>query len=346
MIDIPQIVRRLLQALLPLLLALACGALLLLLLERDPVSFYATIVERGLFSRLGLQESLTRSAPLLLLAAGLIVAFRAGLWNLGVDGQFLLAAVITAALAPGLAATLPPWLALPLAMLTAFVVAALWAALPAFLKARYGVNEIITTLMMTFLGISLANLLIKLPFNDPTTTSPQTLTLATADRLPRLLGSTVHLGLVIALLALLLVHWVMTRTALGLRLRILGANTMTARHVGLPVTGLTFLAFGLSAGLAGLAGAVEILGVWGTVRADWNPAYGLLVIPLVFLARFHGVAVVFFVFVFAVLSIGGETAARRADLPNYFLLVLVALILVFLALTEWLSARPLMRKRG
>lgn len=331
--------RRLAQALLPIVLALVVGALLLALLGRDPLAFYGDIVRRGLLSPLGLQESITRSAPLLLLGAGLIVAFRSGLWNLGVDGQFLLAAVFAAAMAPPLAAALPVWLALLLTLVAAFAIGALWSALPALLKAGYGINEIVTTLMMSFLGVSLANVLVKLPFNDPATTVPQTATLAAADRLPRLFGTTVNLGIVIALAAILAVHWLMTRTAFGLKLRVVGANPRAAVHAGLPVARLTLAAFGLSAGLAGLAGGVEILGVWGNMRADWNPGYGLLVIPLVFLARFHGVAVIGFVFFFAVLSIGGETAARRADLPNYFNLFLVGLILVFMALTEWLGQR-------
>ena len=337
---------RLVQALLPIFLALLAGALLLALLDRDPLAFYADILDRGLFNSLGLQDSIARSAPLLLVAAALIVAFRSGLWNLGVDGQFLLGAVFTAALAPLLAASLPTAVALLLCMGVAMMVAALWAAIPALLKAHYGVNEIITTLMMNFLGVSLANVLVKLVFRDPGTTVPQTLTLAATDRLPRLFGTTIHLGVLIGLLCLIAVHVVMTRTSFGLKLRVLGANPRAAVHAGLPATRLTLAAFGLSAGLAGLAGAVEILGIWGNVRADWNPAYGLLVIPLVFLARFHGITVIAFIFFFAVISIGGETAARRADLPNYFVLILVSLILVFMALTEWLGHRAPRAKRS
>jgi simple sugar transport system permease protein len=131
----------------------------------------------------------------------------------------------------------------------------------------------------------------------------------------------------------------MTRTAFGLKLQIVGANPRSAIHAGLDVPKLTYATFALSAALAGLAGAVEILGVWGTVRADWNPAYGLLVIPLVFLARFHGLAVIGFVLFFAVLMIGGDSASRRLGVPHSYVLVLVALLLVFLALSELLDHR-------
>jgi ABC-type uncharacterized transport system permease subunit len=326
-----------LRVALPILLAFAAGALVLLALGKNPLDYYTFVFRRGLFSWPGLQETITRSAPLLLIAAGLIVAFRAGIWNLGVDGQFLLAAVVCSAVAPWLIGFLPRWLALAASFAVAAGVGASWSLIPALLKARYGVNEIITTLMMSFLGISLANVLIKLVFRDPTTTVPQTPTLPVPFRLPRLFDTTVHFGIAIALAAILLVQFVMTRTAFGLKLRIVGANPRAAVHAGLPMSALTFATFALSAALIGMGGAVEILGVHGTVRADWNPAYGLLVIPLVFLARFNGFGSILFVLFFAALQIGGESAARRLDVPHYFVLLLVSLVLLFLAIVEYLD---------
>ena len=179
----------------------------------------------------------------------------------------------------------------------------------------------------------------KIPFRDPTTDVPQTPVLPVADRLPRLFGTTIHSGILIAITAVVLVHLVMTRTAFGLKLRIVGANPRAAAHAGLNVAKLTFATFAVSAGLAGLAGAVEILGVQGTLRADWNPAYGLLVVPLVFLARFHAVGVIAFTLFFAVLMIGGESASRRVGVPQHFVLLLVGMLLLFLALVDFLDHR-------
>ncbi len=328
-----------LRVFIPIVAALAVGAVIIFILGKDPFTYYGYVVRRGLLSPSGVQATITRMAPLLMISAGLIVAFRAGIWNLGVDGQFLLAAVVTAALSPVLVTLVPGWLMILISLVVAALVGAAWSLIPAFLKARYGVNEIITTLMMTFLGIGLANVLIKIPFNDPTTTVPQTATLAVADRLPRLFGTTIHAGVLIAIAAVLVVHLVMTRTAFGLKLQIVGANPRAAVHAGLNVSRLTFATFALSAGLIGLGGAIEVLGVWGTVRADWNPAFGLLVVPLVFLARFHGVAVIGFVLFFAVLMIGGESASRRLGVPTDFVLVLVGLLMMFLALVEYLDHR-------
>ena len=335
-----------LRVALPILLAFAAGALVLLALGKNPIDYYAFVFRRGLLSWPGLQETITRSAPLLLIAAGLIVAFRAGIWNLGVDGQFLLAAVVCSALAPWLIGHLPRLPTLILSLLAAGAVGAAWSLIPALLKARYGVNEIITTLMMSFLGISLANVLIKLVFRDLTTTVPQTPTLPVPFRLPRLFDTTIHFGVVIALAAILAVHFVMTRTAFGLKLCVVGANPRAAVHAGLPMARLTFATFALSAALIGMGGAVEILGVHGTVRADWNPGYGLLVVPLVFLARFNGIASILFVLFFAALQIGGESAARRLDVPHYYVLLLVSLVLLFLAIVEYLDHVSARRSRA
>ncbi|RWD00398.1 MAG: ABC transporter permease, partial [Mesorhizobium sp.] len=277
------IAHRLLMTLGPILIALVIAGCILLAVGVDPLAYYGFVLEKGLFSPLGIQQTLTRMAPLLFLAAGLIVAFRAGMWNLGGDGQFLLGAVTAAASAPMFVQVMPAWLALVCSFLIAMVVAMIWSLVPALLRAYQGVNEIITTLMMTFLGTSLANVLVKLAFRDPNTTVPQTRTLPVEDRLPRLFETTITSGLLLGLAAIVIVHLVMTPTAFG---------------------------------LAGLAGAVDIIGVQGNVRADWNPAYGLAVIPAVFLARMNGFAAIGFVFLLSVLSIGGESAARRLGVPN------------------------------
>ena len=323
----------------PIVAALVASGLVLLPFGINPLTYFGYVLERSLMSGLGLEQTATRMAPLLFLAAGLIVAFRSGIWNLGVDGQFLLGAVAAAAAAPVMVIHAPGWLTLLVAFVLAGVVGAVWSVLPALLRAYQGVNEIITTLMMSFLGVSLANVLIKLVFLDPGTTVPQTRTLAVADRLPRLLDSSISSGLILALVSVLAVHLVMTRTAFGLKLRTVGANPRAAAHAGLSVPRLTVAVFAISAGFAGLAGAVDILGVQGNVRADWNPAYGLAVIPLVFLARFHGVGTIVLIFFYSALLIGAESAARRVGVPQDFTLVLVASLLIFLALAEYLDHR-------
>jgi simple sugar transport system permease protein len=334
-----------LTAAVPIVLALVVNGILLAALGRDPFTFYADMFNRGLIQWEGFQESIIRSAPLLLIAAGLIVAFRANLWNLGGDGQFLLGAAFTAGFAPSLLESLGVWPMLLATMAIAALAGGAWTLIPALLRGRYGVNEIITTLMMSFIGIGVANVLVKGPFKTDVGGVARTDVVPFDERFPLLFDTRIHLGFVIGVVALLAVHVLMTRTSLGLRLRILGASPRAALHAGLRPVRLTVIAFALSGALIGLSGSVEILGVQGSFRADFNPAYGLLVIPLVFLARLNAIGSLVLVIVFSVIQIGGESAAREAEITSDVLFVLVGLMLLFMALTEYWRARRGRRMR-
>jgi ABC-type uncharacterized transport system permease subunit len=336
----------LLRSILPLVLALGTGAVILAAIGVDPIQYYKDIYSGGV-QFAAWQDSAMRVAPLLLIAVGLIVVFKAGIWNLGMDGQFLLAAAVIAGIGPWLEPHLPNALNLLLLFLVAGAVGAAWTIVPALLKARYELNEIITTLMMSFIGINLAQILVKGVFQDPTTTTPQTRAFGFDALLPSIPGTEsmtrrwpgIHVGLLIALAAAVVVWFLMTRTSFGLRLGVLGASARSARHMGLDVPRLIVLAFLLSGMFVGFAAATEILGVKGYVRADWNPAFGLWVVPLVFLARLHPIGVVPYVALLSLASIGGDFAAQNAGLTSRFTLLLVGLTLIFMALTEWISRR-------
>ena len=243
--------RPLALALGPILAALVISSAILLALGVNPLDYYAYVLRRGLLSPSGIEATLTRMAPLLLLAASLIVAFRAGIWNLGGDGQFLLGAVIVAAMAPALVETMPPWAMILVCSALAILVGALWSVIPALLKAYQGVNEIITTLMMTFLGASLANVLVKLAFLDPATTVPQTRTLPSRIACRDCSRPRSRAACIVGLVAVVVVHLVMTRTAFGLKLRVVGASPRAAVHAGLSVPLLTLAVFAISAGAGG-----------------------------------------------------------------------------------------------
>jgi ABC-type uncharacterized transport system permease subunit len=326
------------RSIVPVVLALGAGAILLLTLGRDPITFYSNVWKGGI-QLTAWQDSAIRAAPLLLIAVGLVVVFRANIWNLGYNGQFLLGAALISGLGPHLVGSEPRWLALLLLFLVAGGAGAAWTLLPALLKARYETNEIITTLMMSFIGVGVANILIKGPFQDPTVNIPQTRVLPLNKMLPSIPGTRIHIGVLVALAAALIVHFVLTRTSFGLRLQILGANPRAARHVGVKVPRLIVMSFLVSGLLVGMAAAADILGTWGYVRANWNPAYGDTVIPFVFLARLNALAVIPFVVFYAVLSTGGDLATQQANLSTDFLLVLVALILLFMTVIEYLGRR-------
>jgi simple sugar transport system permease protein len=320
------------------LLALVAGGILLLALGRNPVIFYANIYQGGITQE-AWQDSAMRMAPLLLIAGGLIVVFRANIWNLGYQGQFLLAGAMIAGLGPRMETRLPYWLTLTLLFMIAGVVGASWTVIPALLKAYYQVNEIITTLMMSFIGISAANILIKGPFQDFSSNVPQTSVLPVSGMLPNIPHTRIHVGILVALGTILVVHYVLTRTSFGLRLQVLGASPRAAVHAGVGVKRLIITAFLISGALVGMAAAAEVLGIEGYVRADWNPVFGDAVIPFVFLARLNALAVIPFVAFYSILAIGGEYATQQAQLPTDFLLVVVGLILLFMTVTEYVGRK-------
>jgi ABC-type uncharacterized transport system permease subunit len=330
--------RTVMRSLAPVILALIAGGLLLLALGRNPVRFYVDVWQGGVELG-GWQNSAVLMAPLLLIALGLIVVFRANIWNLGYDGQYLLAAALVAGFGPSILQRWPTPLGYAVLFLIAGCTGALWTLIPAVLKAWYEINEIITTLMMSFIGVGVANILVKGPFQDPTVNIPQTRTIPFNKLLPDLAGTRVHVGVLLSLAAVLIVYYMLTRTSFGLRLQVLGANPRTARHVGINLRRVIVTSFLWSGFLIGLAAAVDILGLWAYARANWNPGYGDTVIPFVFLARLNPLAVVPFVAFYAVLSTGGDLAAQHANLPTDFLLVLVALILLFMTVIEYLGRR-------
>lgn len=323
----------------PIVLALIVGGLVLLVLGRNPIAFYGKIVGVGLFNVSGLQDTVIRMAPLLLMAAGLIVAFQTSIWNIGGDGQFLLAAALVAGFGPIFMEAMPVWVSHVTLSVISAIAGGLWTIIPAVLKVRYGVNEIISSLMMSFVGINLANLLIKGPFRSTKTLVPQTDVVPFANLLPSLPLTRIHIGIVVALILVFIVHDVMKRTSLGLKLRLLGSNPRAALHAGLNNARLTMGAFMVSGAFMGLAGAVEILGVWGYMRADWNPHFGLALFALVFLARLNAMATIPLVGFYAAFSIGGHSAARAAGLPDDFMLIIIGLVLLFMTLTEYINER-------
>jgi ABC-type uncharacterized transport system permease subunit len=328
----------LVRSLVPVLLALVAGGLVLMTLGANPITFYENVWSGGV-DYSAWQDTVMRMAPLLLIACGLIFVFKAGIWNLGMDGQFLLATAVISGMGPALLGDIPNWLLFVVLFVVAALVGAVWTIVPALLRAYYGVNEIITTLMMTFIGINLANILIKGPFQDVASNVPQTRSIPYTDLLPTIPGTRIHVGVIVALIAAVVTWYVMSRTSFGLRLAVLGANARAAAHVGISVPRLIVVSFFVSGAFVGLAAAAEILGIWGYVRADWNPAYGLLVVPLVFLARFNAIAVIPFVAFLALLTIGGDLATQEAGVSNKFTLLLVGLILLFMGVTELLGRR-------
>lgn len=331
-----------LLALIPIGLALLVSAIILAALGVDPIAFYADIITAGIARESGRDDTITRMAPILLIGCGLIFAFRASLWNLGMDGQYLLAAAFVAGLGPSLMAGVPVVVGWVLLALMAMLVGAAWTLIPSLLKARYGINEIVTTLMMSFIGVNLAVILVSGPF-DSDASVPQTDVLPQEAMLADIPGTSIHIGVLVGLVVCFVTYFVFARTSFGTRLDVLGVNTRAAIHMGINVPRLIVVTFLVSGALVGLAAAVDIQGTFRYMRADWNPAYGLAVVPLVFLARMNALALIPFAAFFSLLSIGGLYAARRASIPSDFVLLFMGILLLFMVGTQYLSDK---RARG
>jgi simple sugar transport system permease protein len=328
--------RALALTLVPVALALVFTGVILAILDRDAIAFYRDIVQAGAWRASGLTDTILRTVPILIVGCGIIVVFRAGLWNLGIDGQFLLAGAFVAGLGPVIMSIVPPPLGWLLLSAIAMVVGAAWTIVPSWLKARHGINEIVTTLMMSFIGISLAQILVIGPF-DGAAAVPQTESIPAEAMLPDLLDSRIHVGVLLALAICVVVHLVFSRTSFGTRLDVLGANPRAALHLGIDVPRLIVVAFLISGGLMGLAAATDIQGELAYMRADWNPAYGLAVVPLVFLARLNALVLIPVALFFTMLSVGGLYAAREARLPTDFVLLFMGILLLFMVATQYLA---------
>ncbi len=323
----------------PLLLAFLLSAIILWALDTNPFAYYGYIFKRCLTNSLGFEAVLLKMTPILCISAGLMIAFKAGIWNLGGDGQFLLGAIFSASCATYLAPYMPPILFIPLCFVISLIMGALWISTPAFLHIKYGINEVVSTLMMSFIGISVSNFLIRNPLRDGTVPHPQTNTVAVEDRLFRLFDSSVHVGLLVAIFIVLLVHYILHHTALGIKWRIIGSNKKVAHHAGYAVKRLVFGAFCLSGACIALAGSIEVLGVHGAVQVNWNPAYSILVIPIVFLGRCHGGMIILYSFLFSILLVGGESASRVLQVPSYIIHILLALVMFFSAIMHQMYHR-------
>jgi simple sugar transport system permease protein len=311
----------------------------LLLIGKDPVLYFSLLVARGMGSSLGIVEAIIKMAPLLIIAAGLLPCFSAGLWNIGAEGQFLVGAMLAGWTAPMLAAALPLPIYLVAVLLLGITGGMVWILIPAVVKARSDINEIITTLMMSWVAINLVTWLVKGPINDPSTVPAQTALIPLVYRMPRIPFSRIHIGLIIGLISLLAMHWMIRRTTLGYQFRVMSANKQAARHVGMNVPRLTVYGLLISGGFAGLAGACDVLAIKGLFQGSWNPQYGMTAIPLVFLARLNGWAVIPLAFFFSFLAVGGEFVARDLGVPAFFVHVLEGMTLLFFAASEYLDRR-------
>ena len=315
------------------LFTLLVSALLVWWAGADVAQTYGLLLRGGFGSVFALSETFTRAIPLMLTGLAAAVAFRARLFNIGAEGQLYvgaLAAVAVGGLHGGSGFDLPVPLLFGLMLLAAALAGALLLLGPALLKARLGVDEVVTTLLLNFIVLLLVSLMLDGPMKDPTAMGwPQSVALMGELELSKLVEQTrVHSGLLIAA-ALAVAVWVLMKyTVLGFDIRAVGANARAAAFAGVPVTRTVVLVALLSGALAGLAGAIEVAGRTSYLTLDMSPGYGYSGIVIAMLAGLHPLGVVAAsVFVAGVL-VGADSMSRAIGVPTYIADVIVAASLI------------------
>lgn len=311
------------------------------LMGRSPIAAFQVYVSQPLTDPWSLQELLVKATPLALIAIGLTYCFRANFWNIGAEGQYVMGAILGGWLALATHGTeAGPWV-LPVMLLLGILGGALYGLIPAFLKTRFGVNEILTSLMLVYVAQLTLDYLVRGPWRDPQGFNfPQSVTFDPAATLPPVLeASRVHYGAVFAAIAVLVTAIVLGRTLFGYRLRLTGDAPRAARFAGFSTRATTLSVFAISGGLAGLAGISEVSGQIGQLQPSISPGYGFTAITVAFLGRLNPIGILIASLVVALTFIGGESAQILLKLPldltNAFQGILLLCVLIADALVSY-----------
>jgi general nucleoside transport system permease protein len=288
--------------------------------------------------------TLLRAVPLILIGLGFALAYRGGALNIGAEGQFYAGAIAATWL--GVHATAwPAWVALPATAGIALAAGAAWIAVPVVLKLRFGVLEVISTLLLNFVAEALVSLMVQGPLQEPAGIYPQSAPIAVSARLPLVPGTRLHLGFLVAVVAAAGLWYLYRRTWWGLRLRALGEGPRAARVSGRVNVGrMLTIALLASGALAGLAGGFEVSGVSYALYQNLSPGYGFTAIAVALLARGHPIAIVFAGILFGALEAGAGAMQREAGIPAVAVLVVEAVVILVLVLGEVATRRAMLRQ--
>lgn len=323
-----------------------CGALFMTL-GHDPLRGLALFFIEPFKSARALGELAIKATPLLLIGLGLGLSFRANIWNIGAEGQFILGAVCAGRVA--LLATEDTSRAIVVPILLAGVLGGMaWASITAFLRDRFGTNEILVSLMLVYVAEQLLSYLVFGPWRDPAGHNfPQTSLFAAPTAIPRLMaGSRANIGLLLGL-ALVAAFWVfLQRSHCGYALEVGGLSRPAARHAGFSARASIWLACLVSGAMAGLAGALEVAGPVGQLTPHISMGYGFAAIIVAFVGRLSPVGVIFSSLLMSMFYIGGELAQSRLGLPKSLTLVFQGLLLLALLASDTLIHQRLRWQRS
>ncbi len=307
------------------------GVVLFSMLGKNPVQAMHAFFVAPLTSLYGWAELGVKASPLVLIGVALSIGFRAGVWNIGAEGQLTLGAICGGCV--GL------WFypvdsvfVLPLMMIGGILGGMLWASIPAFLKTHFNANEILTSLMLTYVALLLLSLLVHGPLRDPDGFNfPESRIFHDAASLPIILnGTRLHLGTIFALIAVGGIWLLLSKSLIGFQVKVIGQAPAAGRHAGFSVNRIVWFALLLGGGMAGLAGMFEVSGPIGQLLPSISPGYGFTAIIVAFVGRLHPVGSLFAGLLIALSYLGGENAQITLNLPIAVTGVFQGMLLFFL----------------
>jgi len=330
-----RLLRSLTVPLLAIITSLFIGALVIILTAETPLiglqkvgQGYWGIIDGAIFGRNGITNTLVATSPLILTGLAVAIPFRAGLFNIGAEGQFVMGAFIGTLV--GIYVPMPPVIHAIVVVIAGFVGGAIWGFIPGFLRARLGSHEVINTIMLNFIAILFVNFAVRGPFKDPNPSNVQTLPIQETAELFRISGR-LHLGFFIALLLAGITYYFLFRTTWGFSLRTTGQNPDAAEYAGIHSKNQYILSMALAGGLAGVAGILEVQGLTHVLTEGFAAGYGFDAIAVSLLALNNPLAIIPAAFIFGILRIGGDFLQIRAGLSVHIVSILQALILLFVS---------------
>ena len=330
-------------------IALILGAFMLIAFRKNPLEAYAALVSGAFGSSRALIQTTLKVTPLLLVGTGICIAFRGGVTNIGGEGQIIVGALSSAAVALYIPIE-SRWLLIPLCFLAAILSGAVWGGIPGVLKARLGVNEILTTVMMNSIAVYLSNFLLRGPMIDPReiemgTRASQTALLPESAFLTRLAPPTqLNTGSILAVLLAVVIYVMMWKTTIGYRIRAVGLNPAASRYGGIQVPVYQALAITMAGALSGMAGAVEVLGVQHRVFENISGGYGFNGIVAALFGNLHPLGTIPASFLFGGLMVGGNKLQRTVQVNSSFVDTLLGLVVLIVVAAKVVSANRSKRR--
>ena len=330
--------------LLAVLLTMIVGGVLFAALGKNPAETIRTIFLDPLFSEFAWfyrPQLLVKGAPLALIAIGLSFGFRAGVWNIGAEGQYIVGAICGAAVGLAFYPMEARWLIFPLMILAGAFGGLLWAMIPGLLRVRFGTNEILVSLMLVYVAEQLLASMALGPLRNPEGMGfPGSRNLAqypSSANLEIISGSGMHWGVVAAFIAVIFAYVTLSRHIFGFQVRLAGQAPRAAKFAGVNPARMILICLGLSGALAGLAGMFEVSGPSGQISIDFNVGYGFTAIIVAFLGRLHPIGILFAAGLMALTYIGGEIAQSSLGLPGSAIQLLQGMLLFFLLAVDVLT---------